>query len=551
MRWVLSDTSFERGWQRGRQTAPTGQYSQGGRFQSGAAGRGGGRGALDGHALGTRRDPSATLGSTELARALGISDQSLSELLGETAEPESAVSAPGPIAGEVAPLYRRNVPKHSAVVPALGFDELGQLGAAFDDARHYLDVEGIPPGWAPAVLCEALSRRLGRAVTLDELGLTVQLLSSRAALDWRADTLIALTDLGKVDLDMERRRVLAATTYSVAALALPDKPWWTQMAARGAARATANASRVGRGDLETVREMASIFSRVDQRRGGGHARTALVQYLTSDVATYLQGNYIDERVRKDMFSVASELAYLSGWMAFDNAEHSIAQYYFSVAVKLAAEADDPPMAGHVLRAMAHQAVDLGHFRQGLELAVASMDGKRYRMACPRERALFGVVYARALGAAGQSSAATHALITAEDDLASATTGDDEPSRVFFFGEASLAHETACTLRDTGDLSGALTEFRRSARTRKATTFTRTHAVTLGYLGAVHVRRGEIDQACSTWSTALDAMDGIHSAHARQTVVDMRAALSAFRRSGVLAAVELDARACAYLNTESP
>lgn len=41
--------------------------------------------------------------------------------------------------------------------------------------------------------------------------------------------------LGKVDVDMERRRVLAATAYSVAALAVPDEPWWTQMAARGTA----------------------------------------------------------------------------------------------------------------------------------------------------------------------------------------------------------------------------------------------------------------------------------------------------------------------------
>ena len=351
-------------------------------------------------------------------------------------------------------------------------------------------------------------------------------------------------------VDMERRRVLAAAAYSVAAFVVPDELWWTQMAARGTTRATASARGVGRGDVETVREMASNFSRVDQRRGGGHARTALVQYLTSDVATYLRGSYLDERVRKDMFSAASELAYLSGWMAFDNAEHTIAQHYFSVAVKLAAEADDPPMAGHVLRAMAHQAVDSGHVRQGLALAAAPMEGKRYRMASPRERALFGVVYARALGAAGQNSAAAEALITAEDDLASATAGDDEPARVFFFGEASLAHETACTLRDTGDLSGAVEEFRRSVRTRKATTFTRTHAVTLGYLGDVHARRGEIDQACSTWSAALDAMDGIQSARARQTVVDMRATLSAFRYSGVPATVELDARARAYLNTGS-
>ncbi|MGH3694805.1 MAG: hypothetical protein ACRDRX_12600 [Pseudonocardiaceae bacterium] len=365
------------------------------------------------------------------------------------------------------------------------------------------------------------------------------------------DTLIALTDLGKVDVDMERRRVLAAATYSVVALTVPDQPWWTQMAARGTTRAAARGWGVGRGDLDAVREMASTFSRVDQRRGGGHARTALVQYLIPDVANYLRGSYADERVRKDMFSAASELAYLSGWMAFDNAEHSIAQHYFSVAIKLAAEADDPPMAGHILRAIAHQAIDLGHFHQGLDLAAASMDGTRYRLASPRERALFSVVYARALGAAGQKSVAAKVLIKAEDNLASATTGDDEPSRVFFFGEASLAHETACTLRDTGDLSGAIKEFHRSVRTRESTTFTRTHVVTLGYLGAVQARRGEIDQACSTWSSALDAMDGINSGRTRQAVVDMRIALSPFRRRGIPATLELDVRACAYLNTRSP
>lgn len=38
------------------------------------------------------------------------------------------------------------------------------------------------------------------------------------------------------------------------------------MAARGTAHVTASARRVGRDDLEAVRGMASIFSRVDQRR---------------------------------------------------------------------------------------------------------------------------------------------------------------------------------------------------------------------------------------------------------------------------------------------
>ncbi len=419
------------------------------------------------------------------------------------------------------------------------------VGVGRSHVSHWVG-GSMPSGRAPVILCEVLSRRLGRVITLDEIGLPAQSSSLRDVLDWRVDTLVALTDLGRVDVDLERRRVLGAAAYSVAALALPGGAWWTQMAGRGSARGSAGTRSVGRGDLEAVRDMVSLFSRVDQRRGGGHARTAVVQYLTSDVANYLRGSFPDDQVRCEMFSAASELAYLSGWMAFDNAEQVIAQHYFAVAVKLAAEADDPPMAGHVLRAMAHQAIDLGHDRQALDLATASMDGQRFALASPRERALFGVVYARSLAANGQGQAAAAALVRAEDDLAAAEPGGEEPSRVFFFGEASLAHETACALRDTGDLPGAMREFRRSVRTRKAATFTRTHAVTLGYLGALQARQGGIEEACATWSSALDAMDGVRSGRTRQVAVNMRSVLSPFRRRGIRVVIDLDTRAATYL-----
>lgn len=79
------------------------------------------------------------------------------------------------------------------------------------------------------------------------------------------------------------------------------------------------------------------------------------------------------------------MAYLAGWMAFDASEHRPAQRYFTLAAKLAAEAGDGPLAGHILRAMAHQAVDLGHPRQALDLASASMDPKRYGRASRARR----------------------------------------------------------------------------------------------------------------------------------------------------------------------
>lgn len=404
-----------------------------------------------------------------------------------------------------------------------------------------------PSGRSPAMLREALSRRLGRVVTLDEIGLTSAADEFATSPEWRADTLATLADLGRLSVDVERRRVLQAAAYSVAALSLPNPEWWAGTARRPARTGATTSRLIGHGDVEAVRDMAQMFSRVDQRRGGGHARTAVVQYLTSDVSAAMRGRFQSDDVRRSMFSAASELAYLCGWMAFDNAEHAIAQHYFTVAVKLAAEADDPPMAGHVLRAMAHQALELGHRNQALELASASVADARYALASPRERALLGVVYARTLAGAGNRKAAATALTRAEDDLAQASPGDDEPARVFFFGEASLAHETACTLRDSGDLTGATREFRRSVRTRQAASFTRTHAVTLGYLGAVQARQGAIEEACTNWSRALDVMDSIQSARTRQVVLEMRSMLSPLRRRDLRVIAELDSRAVTHLS----
>lgn len=135
---------------------------------------------------------------------------------------------------------------------------------------------------------------------------------------------------------------------------------------------------------------------------------------------------------------------------------------------------------------------------------------------------------------------------AEDDLAAAAPGDDEPDRVLFFSEASLAHETACALRDGGDLDGAATQFRCSVRSRQASTFTRTHAVTLGYLGEVQARSGAIEAACATWSRALDAMDGIRSGRTRSIARTIRVLIAPYRDRRTAGTEEVDTRAASYL-----
>ncbi|MGW2279939.1 Tat pathway signal protein [Streptomyces sp. NPDC001770] len=406
-----------------------------------------------------------------------------------------------------------------------------------------------PSGSAPAVLALALSRRLKRVVTVAELGFGAP---GQAPLGPPADALTVLADLGRADLHPDRRNLLAGIVYSTAGLAVPSgdrqsSPEGTTRPAPQPAERVSNHLRVAQGDVATVRELTLAFSAVDQRRGGGHGRTALVQYLHTDVRDLLHGRYGHERVRREMESAAAELAYLSGWMAFDSEENPLAQRYFTLALQLAGQAQDHPLCGHILRAMAHQALDLGHFANGLALAEASVQDRRYTGATPRERALLGVVHARALAAAGRTRSAVKALLRAENDLAAADAGVPEPHRTFFFGEASLAHETARTLDVLGDRKGAIREFGRSVRTRGAA-FRRTHAVTLGHLGAAQMADGRVEEACVTWGGLLDSMEeGIQSGRAEQAVAQVRRLLSPLRHRGISSVAAVAERANRHLS----
>ncbi|MFB7781441.1 Tat pathway signal protein [Streptomyces vinaceus] len=403
-----------------------------------------------------------------------------------------------------------------------------------------------PSGRAPSILAATLSQGLGRTVTLTDIGLADTEGPDPQPPQWSADTLTTLVDLGSTDLDIDRRRVLVGSAYSVAGLVIPTTDWWKEAFDRARARTPVAAHTVTVQDVESVREMTAFFSRRDQQRGGrGAGRTALVAYLRTEVAQYLDGRFPSEEVRLSMTSAAGELAYVAGWTAFDAGEHPVALRWFTLATQLAEEARNAPLAGHVLRAMAHQAVDLNQPTQAVRLSTASLADNRYTDASWREKALIGVVHARALAADRRRKEATTALLQAERDLSRAQTGDEEPSRVWFFGEASLAHETAATLRDLGDLKGAEAAFERSVRTR-ALPFARTHAVTLGYLGEIQARQGHLDAAITTWTKALDAMTGIQSGRTRDTVTRMRSTLSPIKGRGGRTAQELDQRAREFL-----
>ncbi|RAJ62132.1 hypothetical protein K388_02818 [Streptomyces sp. KhCrAH-43] len=399
-----------------------------------------------------------------------------------------------------------------------------------------------PSGRAPHILAETLSRRLGRRLTLAELGLED---GPTGTADWSVDSLTVLAELGSDDLDMHRRNLLATTAYSAAGLALPSAAWWAAAPAEASSRPATSSRRVTQSDIDDVRKLTAFYSARDQQRGGASGRSALAGHLRDEAVPLLGSTFRTERHRRDTYSAVAEMTYLAGWMAFDASEHRTAQRYLTLAARLAAEAADGPLGGHILRALAHQAVDLGHPRRALDLADASMSRTHYAPASSREKALLAIVHARALAADGNRRGTIAAIQRAESDLARAET-ETAPDRVGFFQEASLAHETACALRDLGDSKDAETHFKRSVATRRRQQYARTHSVTLGYLGAVQVRQGHLDEACATWEQALAAMAGIQSGRARDVIVRMQSDLSPVRQRGGRRVAELDRRATEML-----
>ena len=76
--------------------------------------------------------------------------------------------------------------------------------------------------------------------------------------------------------------------------------------------------RIGIGDVTRFRATVEMFAELDNRFGGGHAREALIQYLSVDGDRLLRGRYTDA-VGRELFSAVAEATLLAAWMTYDSA----------------------------------------------------------------------------------------------------------------------------------------------------------------------------------------------------------------------------------------
>lgn len=184
--------------------------------------------------------------------------------------------------------------------------------------------------------------------------------------------------------------------------------------------------------------MTTIFSELDDRFGGVHARTPVAAYLTGHVVPLLR--HASPRSRPALFSAAAEMAYLAGFMASDAGKAGIAQRYYVQSVRMAAHAHDCRRRATALRAMVLQAVELGHPGHGRDLADAAA-GILPSTAPPRLRSWITAMRAEAYAADGDSRAARRYLRLAERDLDRVTSSQTPDWTGTSYSHAALRHQT--------------------------------------------------------------------------------------------------------------
>jgi tetratricopeptide (TPR) repeat protein len=403
-----------------------------------------------------------------------------------------------------------------------------------------------PP--VPELVAEALSRELSRLVTVADTGLDVRdqgmrslgVADHQAHTDLEQDPLLAqdvatvLTRLA--DFDDGRRQVLSGGAFSLAVLAVPA---WAQAIMRRPAdpHELRAQPRLQADQVATAEQMARVFSDADTAFGGGHARAALAAYLACDIAPRLHAS-ARPALRARMFSVATQLAYLCGFMCFDDEQHPLAQRYYRAALDLAAEAGDPAAYAITLRAMSVQARTLGHHQHAVQLAETAATTSSAKVTPARQAFFLGQV-AVAAAASGDRASALSALDAAERRLSEATStstsviGGDHP--------ASLAHQQAAVRALLGDRTGAITALTASIRHRPPAE-RRSRAITTARLAELHLHQGHMEEAVAAWHVFLEDYPHLQSGRATTALKILRSRLRPYAANP--AARQLLARAAA-------
>ncbi|MFE4973662.1 transcriptional regulator [Kitasatospora sp. NPDC056651] len=366
----------------------------------------------------------------------------------------------------------------------------------------------------PRIIADIFSAHFGYRVTTYDLGFTESPDLDRP-LTYSAsfgETVEAVTELGRADMD--RRTFLAAVPFAATAGVGPSRDWLLNTLDQQ----PEPGPRVRLEDVTSVRNMFASFQDMDVMQGGGSGRLILTAYMNEHVYPLLRRAFADD-VRRALCAATAEQTYLLGWMAYDDGQHGTAQRYLIQALRLAEESQDAALGAHVLAGMADQATLLGNPQEGRRLAQAGRQGLS-RSDSPACLADLWTLEARALAAAGDGKAASHAVTEAERAFARVQP-EREAEWAKFIDGAYLHGEFANVFRDLSRPTQSAEHARRSIDFARAQGRARRGAMSQAALAVSHIQQGDLEAAHSAGVRAITLSARVKSSRSVEAVQDVQ------------------------------
>ncbi|WP_211336421.1 hypothetical protein [Nocardia tenerifensis] len=384
--------------------------------------------------------------------------------------------------------------------------------------RRWVDEGERPRPPVPAILADLFSARFGYRVTTYDLGLGDAVDRSLTYSPSLTETVEAVADLGRADVD--RRKLLTTAPFAAVAAIGPSRDWLLNTLDQ----LPDERQRVRLEDVTAVKNMFGTFQEMDIFQGGGSGRLVLAAYMNEHVYPLLRRTHTEE-VRRALCGAAAEQTYLLGWMAFDNGEHGTAQRYLIQALRLAEESKDAPLGAHVLAGLADQATLLGHPQEGRRLAQAGRQGltKANSAACLAD---LWTLEARALAATGDKVGTAHAVNAAEHAFEQIKP-EEEPEWAKFIDEAYICGEWANAFRDLGQPDEAAPHARRSIAYARSQNRARRGALSHAALAVSHIQNRDLEAAHAAGVRTVNLSSKVKSSRSVEAVRDIQQRMATF------------------------
>ncbi|MFF8653229.1 transcriptional regulator [Streptomyces huasconensis] len=377
-----------------------------------------------------------------------------------------------------------------------------------------------PRGQAPAVIAEALQRKLGRTVTTDDIGMNPEASAApTVGLRFEPTVVGALDHLRALwRSDTKLRSPVASERVATSVLVQASRDWL--IAEPDPSVEVEGVPVIGPRGVAAVRETTAAFSNLDHAFGSGYIRPAVVHYLDSVVSELLAGPYREATGRLLLGAVA-RLAELTAYMTVDIGRLGFAQRYYIQALRLSQAANDRDFGGYVLASgMGHVALLIDNPAETVQLARVAREGIK-RSPAPLLQVVFCATEARGHARLGDKPACERAISRATTALEDADAGKHEcPDWAAHIDRAYLAQEVAFCYLDLGCGERAV-RWAQEALRRGAPERTRRHVLRLLLLASAKLQLGEVRQSCDTAARALEIVRGLRSAQCESYFTQFR------------------------------